>query len=84
METDTERERELLRKHREQYEVLIEKQIKRSEEEKDGNAMLQDLQEDIDFKDYTLNTYVARDREMNDELQDARKAAVEVRTQAES
>ena len=84
METDTERERELLRKHREQYEVLIEKQIRRSEEDKDGNAMLQELQEDIEYKDSTLNTLLVRDRVMNDELQDAREAAVEVHTQAES
>lgn len=81
METDTERERELLRKHTKEFEVLIEKQLKRSEEEKEGNEALKDLQEEIEDKDNTLNHYLVRDREMNDELQEARKAALEVRTQ---
>lgn len=83
MATDKEREVELLRKHSKEYEVLIEKQKKKNEEEKDEKEVLQALQEDIEFKDETLNTLFVRDRLMNDELQVARRAAVEVRTQAE-
>ena len=56
------------------------------EEEKEDLQHLQEelrgLQEEIECKNETLNTYFVRDRLMNDELEEARKAAVEVRTEA--
>ena len=39
---------------------------------------LQQLQEEIECKNKTLNTYIARGRMMNEELEEARKAAFEV------
>ena len=82
VEMDRLREVELLQKHRMESEGLVERQKRKVEEAEDAKEVLQGLQEEMEFKDDTINTYVVRDREMNDELQEARKAALEVRTQA--
>ena len=81
-EIDKLREVELLQKHRMESEGLVEKQTRKVEEAEDAKEVLQHLQEEIEFKDDTLNTYVVRDRMMNDELKEAREAALEVCTQA--
>ena len=81
-EIDKLREVELLQKHRMESEGLVEKQKRKVEEAEDAKEVLQHLQEEIEFKDDTLNTYVVRDRMMNDELKEAREAALEVCTQA--
>ena len=79
MEIEKLREMELLQEHRKEYKGLVEKR-KKLEEAMDEFS--EGLQEEIEVKDDTLNTYIVRDRTMNDELQEARKAALKVRTQA--
>ena len=56
--------------------------MRKLEEEKEDLQHLQEelqgLQEEIECKNETLKTYIARGRLMNEELEEARKAAFEV------
>lgn len=78
LEKDKMSEMELAKKHKNEYEALAEKHKNKLELIKDEKEALEDLQEELEMRDDTINTYLVRDRQQNDEIIEAHRAALVV------